>query len=405
MASVSLMLKDTKTKGKTRIIAKLTDGRNVQIRISTGHSIYPKHWSKKNKNVLSADSNATAINKDLKFLQNRILEIYTTAKSEDLQPDLNYIQEQLEPSTPTNTNKEFWTVYSYYLESKRRDFTKNTVVKFNALKTHLIQFENERKIPLELDKITIRTMDELQEYFYEIAELNNQTTAKYLGTFKMFLNWAVRDKHTDNTDFREFKIKQQPDTTKAVFTEADMDKLKGFKDSNKKHLENVRDLLLISCLTGLRYSDYTSIKPVHLINHQGNYHLRLLQKKTNEYVEIPLNDEALTLINKFIDGSIHAISNQKMNAYAKELCKQVGIDEDFEKIQFKGNIKIAKVVPKYDAITTHTGRRTFATNLLQKGIPAEVVMKFTGHKDYNSFNKYVNIPRQAEMDMVRKALG
>ena len=68
------------------------------------------------------------------------------------------------------------------------------------------------------------------------------------------------------------------------------------------------------------------------------------------------------------------------------------------------NEMIEIIKPKYEYISSHTGRRTFATNLLNKGVAAEIVMNFTGHKDYKSFSKYVNIPKRTEMEIVRNAL-
>jgi len=104
------------------------------------------------------------------------------------------------------------------------------------------------------------------------------------------------------------------------------------------------------------------------------------------------------------EGDLHSITNQRMNKYVKELCKLAEINEPFEVHRYKGRVKETGTVEKHELVTTHTGRRTFATKLLSKGVPAEIVMTFTGHRDYKSFSKYVNIPRKTEMQIVRKAL-
>jgi integrase len=80
------------------------------------------------------------------------------------------------------------------------------------------------------------------------------------------------------------------------------------------------------------------------------------------------------------------ISNQKLNEYVKELCKLAEITESTEIIRYRGATRIAKIYPKYELISAHTGRKTFVTISLEMGIPAEVVMKVTGHSDYKSFN-------------------
>jgi integrase len=154
----------------------------------------------------------------------------------------------------------------------------------------------------------------------------------------------------------------------------------------------------------LRYSDFSRIGKQHLKKTDDGYVLEIRQEKTDDFVNIPLTGESLKTVNDLISGTIHPITNQKMNSYVKDLCEVAEINEPFEVHSYKGREKQTETVPKYKLVTTHTGRRTFSTRLLSRGVPAEVVMKFTGHKDYKSFIKYVNIPKEAEMKIVRKAL-
>jgi integrase len=99
------------------------------------------------------------------------------------------------------------------------------------------------------------------------------------------------------------------------------------------------------------------------------------------------------------------ISNQKFNSYIKEIGKLVGIDEDIEIIRYRGAEKISQVFKKYYLISAHTGRKTFVTLSLEKGIPAETVMKITGHSDYKSFQRYVNVSEQRKKNEMERAWG
>lgn len=419
MASIRLNLKNRNATVKTRIIAQITDGRKFRLRLSTGYSVLPKHWSEKHCSVSSANKNAVAINMGIKAFANRALEIYNESLEDGVIPDTEYFKSRMTATEKaTSSNTDFWNVFDYYLQENQTNFSKSTVKKFKSLKNHLLGFEKFRKIPLSFETITTKVLMQLQSYFYEEVVisrdehgkptrkgLNTQTTAKYLGTVKMFLNWAYLNKYHSNIEFKEFKIKQQPRTIKAVLSDSDIQNLRSFQADEKKYLLNVRDLLLLSCFTGLRFSDYSRLKEEHLQkDSEGNYSLMLMQKKTNDYVEVPLTDEVVTIVNKLFTGEVHPISNQNMNAYAKELCKLCGINEPFELTEYRGNIKVNKTVPKHELITTHTGRRTFATNLLLKGVPAEIVMEFTGHRSYESFSKYVNIPKKSKMDIVRNVM-
>lgn len=410
MATTKLFLKEPKAANITRIICVLTDGRGVQIKIQSDYSVNPKHWGR-NQRVLSANSNAVEINKQLEAFKNSVLNIYQQAKSQGLKGNAEYIREQLKPQKEAvNANAEFWNVWDYFLEYKRSRYKEKSFEKFQALKNHLQQFETEGKIPLQLKTITAETLNNLQDYFYNKAGrnktgLNTQTTAKYIDLFKSFLNWAVNHKYSDDTSFKSFTPIQQPDTLKVILTKEDIAKIKNTNFGIKGYLKNARELLILSTLTGLRYADYSRIKPEHLKKDEDDTpKLYIRQEKTDEYVDIPLTLEANAIINRLLSGDAHPISNQKMNMYVKELCEIAGVDEPFEVHRYKGKMRVTQTYPKYELITTHTGRRTFATNLLLKGIPAQMVMKFTGHRDYKSFAKYVNIPKRAEMNAVKQAL-
>ena len=410
MATSKLFLKEPKAPKITRVIGVLTDGRGVQIKIPSDISVNPKHWGK-NQKVRSANSNAVEINKQLEVFRNAVLNIYLEAKAAGLKVNAEYIREKLKPKKEAvSANAEFWNVWEYFLQYKRSSYKKKSFEKFQALKNHLKQFEAEVKIPLQLKTLTAETLNKLQDYFYNKAGrdktgLNTQTTAKYIELFKSFLNWAVNHKYSDDTSFKSFTPIQQPDNLKVILTAEDIGKIKKANFGVKGYLNNVRELLILSTLTGLRYSDSSRIKAEHIKKDEGGAPmLHIRQEKTDEYVDIPLTLEANTIINRLISGEVHPISNQKMNKYVKELCKIAEVDEPFEIHKYKGKMRVTQICPKYELISTHTGRRTFATNLLLKGIPAQTVMKFTGHRDYKSFSKYVNIPKKAEMEMVKQAL-
>lgn len=80
-----------------------------------------------------------------------------------------------------------------------------------------------------------------------------------------------------------------------------------------------------------------------------------------------------------------------MNDYLKELCKLAEINEPVRMTHFVGHTRIDEVLPKYELIGTHVGRRTFVCNALALGIPAHVVMKWTGHSDYKAMKPYIDI--------------
>lgn len=157
------------------------------------------------------------------------------------------------------------------------------------------------------------------------------------------------------------------------------------------YLDNARSLFLLSCYTGLRYSDLVSIRLEHL---RGST-LRLTTQKTKETVSIPLQARALPIVQRILAGGVRSVSNQKLNDYIKELGQQAGITALIEVIQYRGGKRESQTMPKWEKLACHSGRRTFVTLSLERGLRPELVMKITGHRDWKSFKRYVNITETA----------
>lgn len=403
MARISLSLKTPKA-DKSQIWVTISDGRDVNIKLYPGVTIKPKHWSKTTKTVLSGDPDAVALNKRLKNFRGKALDIYLEGKDAGLQPNAEYIKDKMKPRE-VEKPLTFWELWDQFIASKKGIFKKHSFIKFGSLKGHLEAFETFQKRRFELDKINQQQLEDFQSFMYDQRNLNTQSTSKYIGVFKIFLNWCVKRGLTENIDFKYFTPLSQPDGLKVIITNDELEAIRGTELGDKDYLRNARELFILSCLVGLRYSDYSRINKQHLKrDSEGNSYLQIRQQKTEDFVELPLTAEAEGIVNRLIGGQVRSISNQKMNTYVKELCEMAGITEPFEKVIYKGRDKKIEMVQKYELISTHTGRRTFATNLLNKNVPAEVVMKFTGHRDYKSFAKYVNIPKRTEMEIVRNAL-
>lgn len=384
----------------------LTDGRDVRIKLSTGVSVKPSHWNPKGKYVRSADNESASKNRHIKHFSAQVLEIYLEAYDNDFIADAHYIRDTIQRAKKKNASSEFWDIWGYYLAEKRSSFKPASFKKFDSLKSHLIGFEGDSKTPWIIDSTSKQRLEGFQNWLFDNG-LANQTAAKYMGIFKMFLNWCIENEYMTNSGYRAFKPIQVKDTLKVILSQEEVEAVRTVKLEGKPYLQNARSLFYLSILTGLRYSDYKRIRAEHLKkDNEGTPILQIRQQKTGDLLDIPLTPQAEQIVMSIISGTVRPISNQKMNTYVKELCKLAGINEPFEVVTFKGKMSKTVYKPKYELISTHSGRRTFATNLLLKGLPAETVMLFTGHKDYKSFSKYVNIPLTTKMrDFKRVMMG
>jgi len=401
VATVKLYLKNPSAE-TSAIRAVISDGRGYQQKVYPGISVKTKHWSKVKHCVLSSDPDAVALNNYLRNFKKELKQAYLDAKLNGIEPSLDYLKNEV--FKKEEKELKFWEVWEVFLESKKEEFQSHSFFKYRALRTHLEAFEDSIKKSLKLDDLTKTHLEDFQRFCYSERDLNTQSTCKYIGFFKTFLNWAVERKYTGNLDFKYFKSIRQPDSLKVIITEEELHRIENLELEPKGYLFNARELLVLSCNTGLRYSDYSRISKQHLKSEgDGKFSLRIRQQKTDEDIDIPLTPRTTQIVEGLISGTIRPISNQKMNKYVKEVCMKAEVNELFEVFSYVGKKKSKEVKPKYELVSTHTSRRTFATKLLER-FPAEVVMRYTGHKDYSSFSKYVNIPKDSHKEAIRDTL-
>jgi integrase len=154
----------------------------------------------------------------------------------------------------------------------------------------------------------------------------------------------------------------------------------------------------------LRFSDFSQVKKENIID--GRF-LKLKTIKTDEWVTIPLVDKVSVIMDKYKwrpNSLPKSFDNQVMNRHLKDIGELAGIKEDFLKIRSKGKDRFEETFKRYELITTHTARRSFATNMFKKGIPSRVIMKITGHRTEKAFSSYIKISEDENAELMYKYL-
>ena len=163
-------------------------------------------------------------------------------------------------------------------------------------------------------------------------------------------------------------------------------------------------MFLFQCFTGLRYSDVFNLRQSDVKQN----HIEITTIKTADSLTIELNNHSKAILDKYKevffedDKVLPVITNQKMNDYLKELAELAEINEPVREVYYKGNQRIDETTPKYALLGTHAGRRTFICNALSLGIPAQVVMKWTGHSDYRAMKPYIDIADEIKANAMDK---
>lgn len=274
------------------------------------------------------------------------------------------------------------------IKFKGKDKSKSSLQNYAAVTKHLKEFEKKEGYPVDFETITL-------DFFYRyVTYLKKQglavnTIAKDISILKVFMGEAVDMDYTDNMKFKHKKFSfNEEETDHVYFTEADLHKLYKFEVTNSK-LEQVRDLFIFGAWVGLRFSDYNTIKPEHIKQIDGGYFIDMITQKTKERVIIPCNPVVLEIFNKYEHKANRlpkSISNQKFNEYIKEVCKLAEMDD-------KGRLNSKPNTMLWETVSSHTCRRSFATNYYLQGFPTIDLMKITGHKTERAFLKYIRVSK------------
>jgi len=225
-------------------------------------------------------------------------------------------------------------------------------------------------------------------------EYSLSTINKYFSAIKTMCNYAYAH-HGIQLNHRYNLIKMKANRMPIVYLTMDELELIGSLESYQlgPKLDNIRDWLLISCLTGQRISDFMKFNKDNIREVDGIKVIDVFQKKGDKSVTIPLLDPVLEIMKKYNGDFPKKLSDQKYNDYVKEVVKLAGIDEIVyggvvKIIPGKGKRKVMGEYPRYELISSHIGRRSFATNFYGK-MRTPLLMNITGHVKESTFLAYI----------------
>ncbi|MBB4108353.1 tyrosine-type recombinase/integrase [Pedobacter zeae] len=165
-------------------------------------------------------------------------------------------------------------------------------------------------------------------------------------------------------------------------------------------LDKVRDLFLIGAYTGLRFGNFTTLKAKDI---QGAF-IKVKQIKTGTPVTIPIMQKLKPVLEKY-QGDLPSITNQKFNTYIKLVARLAGLTDLVETKSYKGNVQTVEQQPLYSLISSHTCRRSYATNMFRKGVPSMLIMSATGHATESSFLKYIRATNEDKAMLMAETLA
>ncbi len=403
MATIKFLLRGKKD--PANITVRLSAGRGKIFRAKTGYVIDPEKWSTET-NLPKKGGNVSQKNlkTDLEKLANTIETNLNTATGNGIEIDSKWLQQQInnfQGKVKTTDEDRLINCLQGYIDFLPRKKQRNgkrgaaaaTIQKYQSLKVKIENFEASRKKKILVKDVGLKFIEELEKYFYEVDKLGSNTTGRYIKFLKTVCTWAENEKGIPAHPQLK-RIKGYTDEAAKVFLS--FDELEKIENTTYKRsaLENAKDWLIIGCYIGQRVSDLLPLTNENLTIRNGLELIELTQKKTGKRVAIPLHPKVKEILNKRNGKFSYKISDPKFNEYIKDVCKEAGITEPTKggKMVKDEKTKMTRkeygIFPKWELISSHVCRRSFATNFYGE-IPTSILMNITAHSTERQFLEYI----------------
>lgn len=289
------------------------------------------------------------------------------------------------------------------LTSKKQRYAWGTIKNYRGFAAQFKEFQTSRNRSYDFNDIDLRFYDDYVAFFQEKGYTPN-STGRQIKALKMIMRSAEEEGHHSNRTYTQKKFKLLTSPVDSIYlSEEEIQVLASLDLSDKPKHDLVRDVFIIGCYTALRYSDYSRIQPHHVIYENGKMvGLGMYIKKTGKKLNIPINSIARKILEKY-NCTIPYTPEQVVNRYLKDIGKWAGIDAEVEVVKYRGADKIIEKVPKYQLISTHTARRSAATNMVKAGVSTELVRRLTGHSTEKNLLKYIRLSDQEISDLLRNS--
>ncbi len=411
MATVTYQLRSNSQ--QSQIYVRLSLNRNKDYRRKTGLFINPKDWSTKNKLPKQNKPENKNLAITLKNLETYILNSLNRDNAKGIEVNGNWLQLQIDTFfnriKKKKTNNYVTDFVQYVIDNAKTQvlpngkigLSDNRIKGLKTFKNTLQRFEKHIGKRIKFSNIDYSFETRFRNWLLKDQQYKTSYASKNIDNLKSICNKALKEGkevHPHATRLQAFTDRKD----QRIIQTLSKDELERIEqlELNNLSLDNARKYIIIGSYTGLRYSDLIRLKAEHIFLHEDYPYIAIHQKKTDRDINTPILPPVMRIIEK---GLPYPVSYQKLNEQIKQVCKLAGIDEmvtgdKFVKLDNGKHRKIRGIYPKYELISTHTFRRSFATNYYKK-MPTPVLMEITGHKRESTFLAYINQTKDQKDNM------
>ncbi|MBK7345346.1 MAG: site-specific integrase [Saprospiraceae bacterium] len=379
------------------MIYRLHNQRSV---ISTGLSVQTALWNKNRMRLSERGGNIDAINTNR--VLNHFEQMTRECESALLAQHGSFhhitaamLKSSLESKLRGDTNQkdepkllDYIETFILHCKSKPQDYSTGAIKGFNTLVSLFNKFPSGKSVFLR--EIDYKFYDRFQKWMFD-QDYSSNYVHKQWSRLKTILKSAAFDEYMEyhKPIWDRLPVSKKP-TDSIYLTEDELDELAECDLTKNKRLEKVRDVFLVGCYTGLRFSDLVRVEEKYIVEIDDKLYIQIVPKKTNDKVTIPLKPYVRKILLKY-GKSLPKISNQKMNEYLKEISQMAGLTNMVSIRKYPGGVKTEVQFEKWQLVTSHCARRSMATNLYKRKESPATIMQITGHRTVRAFMEYIKI--------------
>lgn len=353
-----------------------------RFEFSANKYVNPERWSVEGTKVKGGNEETRTINSHLDYLKNQVLEAEKRLFKKDIKVTSEILKKELFGIAESKRMliPIFQDHNNRIKELVGKEYAPGTLERYKTSLSHTIEFlEWKYKISdIEINKIDYAFVTDYEFFLRSVRNCANNTAVKYIKNFNKIIKLCLANDWMDKNPFANYKSKVK-EVERVYLSEEEIQSIIN-KDFKNERLSLVRDIFLFSCFTGLAYIDVKNLTKSHIsIGIDGDKWIFTHRQKTETASKIPILPVTQMIINKYADHPqsvnedklLPILSNQKMNAYLKEIAAVCEIEKE---------------------LTFHIARHTFATTVtLTNGVPIESVSKMLGHKNLRTTQHYAKV--------------
>lgn len=443
----TLSLRVDRATGKSEVMIRFIAARLVALRARTGIFIKPDKWNDK-KGEVRISTIKTPEQKELLQVQRQLSELESLILERFSMIDLDKVSkswleqvinefhnpDKYQKISSTNELVCKQTVLQYidyfisitperrHKQTGRKLQTCTTSV-YKTMRRHLYEFaQSIHQRDFEFEELNMKFYNRFVVYLQN-KQFTTNTVGKIIKELKAVLRQAERDGINTCALYRDFTVHTES-VDNVYLSEEELEKIRmaelNIKVQDLKDLiaeqgcnfdmldddwrvyggtlQKVRDWFLMLAWTGSRFSDLDKISQQEV----GSGYITFRQQKTNTKVVIPVHPVVREILERYHYEMPTPISNQKFNLYLKVVCLLAGITTMESRTRTEGGVLKTTSSPKWMLVSSHTGRRSFCTNMYKRGLPTITIMAISGHTTEKSFLRYIKVSQEEHAQLMQE---